>query len=105
MKNIDVVALAIDSLNEVLSTMDEKDKFEIATLDESTRLIGSKAVLNSLGLVSLIVDIEQKLSDDYEISITIADERAMSQEKSPFRSVGTLAEYVSLLLKEQEENE
>ena len=104
MANIDVTALVIDSLNEVLSLMDEKDKPQITTLDESTRLIGSKAVLNSLGLVSLIVDIEQKLSDDYEISVTIADDRAMSQEKSPFRTVGSLAEYISVLINEQTES-
>lgn len=105
MNQIDTTTLVIDSLKEVLSMIEEKDKPQITTLDEATRLIGSKAALNSLGLVSLIVDIEQKLSDDYEISIIIADERAMSQEKSPFRTVSTLADYVSLLLKEQEENE
>jgi acyl carrier protein len=101
MESIDVSALVIDSLNEILSMMEEKDRPQIESLDESTRLIGRKAVLDSLGLVSLIVDIEQKISDDYGISLIIAGERAMSQEKSPFRTVGTLAEYVSLLIKEQ----
>ena len=105
MQNIDVTALVIDSLDEVLSVMDDEDRPQITDLDESTRLIGRKAVLNSLGLVSLIVDIEQRLSDDYEISVTIADERAMSQEKSPFRTIGTLAEYICLLIKEHQDNE
>ncbi|MFX0197624.1 MAG: hypothetical protein ACFFCW_16000 [Candidatus Hodarchaeota archaeon] len=105
MENIDATALVMDSLDEVLSVMDDEDRPQITDLDESTRLIGRKAVLNSLGLVSLIVDIEQRLSDDYEISVTIADERAMSQEKSPFRTIGTLAEYISLLIKEHQDNE
>jgi acyl carrier protein len=105
MQDIDVTALVMDSLDEVLSVMDDEDRPQITDLDGSTRLIGRKAVLNSLGLVSLIVDIEQRLSDDYEISVTIADERAMSQEKSPFRTIGTLAEYISLLIKEHRDNE
>ena len=101
MDNVDVPALVIDSLNEIISEMDKEDQPQMRNLDESTRLIGRKAVLDSLGLVSVIVDVEQKLEEDYGIGITIADERAMSQEKSPFRTVGTLAEYVSLLLQEQ----
>ena len=101
MIDIDVPALVINSLNEIISEMDEKDQQQIKNLDKSTRIIGRKAVLDSLGLVSVIVDIEQKLSDVYAIDVTIADERAMSQEKSPFRTVGSLVEYVSLLLQEQ----
>jgi len=101
MENIDIPSLVIDSLDEILSLMEEKDRPQIENLDESTYLLGHRAVVDSLGLVSLIVDIEQKISDDYGISLIIADKRAMSQEKSPFRTVGTLADYVSLLIKEE----
>ncbi|HEV7732288.1 MAG TPA: acyl carrier protein [Candidatus Binatia bacterium] len=71
-----------------------------ADLGESTRLIGEH-VLSSLELVSVIVQLEETLADDHGVTITIADERAMSQKHSPFRSVGTLADYVCQLLAEQ----
>ena len=93
--------LVIGSITDIISENLKESETELATLSDSTRLIGREGVLDSLGLVSAIVDIEQKLSDDYAIEVTIADERAMSQEKSPFRTVGTLVEYISLLIKEQ----
>jgi acyl carrier protein len=67
-------------------------------LDEETRLLGKRSFLDSLGLVSLIVDIEQKLNENRGYEVTIADERAMSQERSPFLTVGTLADYVLKLV-------
>lgn len=79
----------------------QNPEVKVESIDESTRLIGSQSVLDSLGLVTLIVDIEQAVEDQFGVSITIANERAMSQTKSPFRSVQTLSEYVELLVKEQ----
>lgn len=61
---------------------------------EDTFLIGQAAVLDSMGLVSAILDIEQRLADDYDIVLVLADERAMSQKNSPFRSVRSLTDYV-----------
>jgi acyl carrier protein len=61
---------------------------------EDTFLIGQSAVLDSMGLVSAILDIEQRLADDYDIVLVLADERAMSQKNSPFRSVRSLTDYV-----------
>ena len=54
-----------------------------------------------IALVSLIVAVEQNIEDEFGISITLADERAMSQENSPFRSVRSLADYVETILKEK----
>ena len=61
---------------------------------EDTVLIGSGAKLDSLNLVSLIVDIEKGLSDKLGIEVSLTDENAMSQQKSPFRTVKTLADYI-----------
>jgi acyl carrier protein len=88
-------------LKEILSELMRGNPIEMPDLNESTRLIGKKAVLDSLGLVNLIISIEQQLGDDHDITITIADERAMSQEKSPFRTIGSLSEYICLLIEEQ----
>jgi acyl carrier protein len=102
MGEIDVKRMVLDSLRDLLSELAAKDGSQIPAVDESTRLIGKKGILDSLGLVTLIVGIEQKLQDDHDISITIADERALSMERSPFLTVNSLSEYVALLVKEQE---
>lgn len=56
-------------------------------------LYGSEGVLDSIGLVTFIVSVEQELEDQLDINLTLADEKAASQKHSPFRTVGTLAAY------------
>jgi acyl carrier protein len=65
-----------------------------------TTLVGGNGALDSVGLVNLIVATEQRIEEDFGIPISLADERAMSQEKSPFRTVDTLVNYIALLLQE-----
>jgi D-alanine--poly(phosphoribitol) ligase subunit 2 len=72
------------------------DKALTAALD--TTLYGKTGVLDSLGLVNLIVATEQRIEEDFGVPISLADERAMSQEKSPFRTVDSLVAYIALLL-------
>lgn len=57
--------------------------------------------LDSLGLVSFISDLESVLSDELEISITLADEKAMSLKNSPFRDAKALTNYILTLLQDQ----
>ena len=67
----------------------------------NTALFGSDSKLDSLGLINLVVAVEQNIEDKFDVTITLADERAMSQETSPFKSVGTLTDYIEMLLKEK----
>jgi acyl carrier protein len=79
---------------------EEHDVAVPGDLDAATRLIGRQGLLDSLALVSLVIAVEEALEDEFGLSVSLADERAMSQIRSPFRSIGTLAEYVSLLIEE-----
>ena len=67
-------------------------------------IYGSEGLLDSMGLVNLVVALEERIQDEYDVPITIADERAMSQNNSPFRTVGSLAEYIEDLLLEEEKS-
>jgi acyl carrier protein len=58
-----------------------------------TPLFGPSGVLDSLGLVSVVVELEQKLTDRVGRDISLMNDRAMSQSRSPFRTVRSLAEY------------
>ncbi len=86
---------AVDEANQVAE--------DGARLDKSpeTVLFGRASKLDSLGLVTLIVGIEQKIHENFNADITIADEKAFSQKNSPFRTIGTLAEYITTLLGEK----
>ena len=62
-----------------------------------TRLLGSQSVLDSMHLVSLIITIERELEDAFGVSLTLADERALSMKESPFRPIQSLADYIGML--------
>ena len=83
------------------SVLEVTDQFKnIQELNDNTELFGKSGVLDSLGLVTLLVTIEQEVEDGFDKSITLADEKAMSQKNSPFKTVGTLTTYVQTLLKQ-----
>lgn len=91
------VQIVIASLREVLEQADEPVPSD---LGEETVIVGNNAVLDSLGVVSLIVEIEGRLDIDHEIAVTLASDRAMSQRNSPFRTVGVMADYMCDVIKE-----
>jgi len=68
---------------------------------EETPLYGYNGVLDSLGLVSLIVMIEQAIEDELDVSLILADERALSQKTSPFLKVSLLVDYIYKLIEEE----
>lgn len=66
----------------------------------NTSLFGADAVLDSLSLVSVIVDVEAAVSEASGRDVVFTDDRAMSQEVSPFSDVNSLSAYILLLLSE-----
>ena len=64
------------------------------SVDENTRLFGGSGGLDSLGVVVLLSELEEVLSDDYDIDVSLANDQAMSRTTSPFRTVDTLVNYV-----------
>lgn len=66
-----------------------------------TALYGVDGHLDSIALVSLIADLEMEISDEYNRDLTLADERAMSQRNSPFKTVQSLVDYIYKLLNEE----
>lgn len=69
-------------------------------LGEGTGLFGKRGLLDSIGLVSLLIAVEQAVEDAFNVSITIVSEKAMSQERSPFRTIGSLVDWVDGLVRE-----
>lgn len=67
-----------------------------------SQLYGKAGVLDSLGLVRLIAELEEEIYEKTNKSITLADEKAMSQKSSPFRSVTSLSEYILNLLQQED---
>jgi len=71
-------------------------------LTKDTPLIGSARILDSMGLVNTIVDIETAFLDE-NVEISLTSEAAMSGRISPFRSVGSLCNFIARQLGIEEE--
>jgi acyl carrier protein len=69
-------------------------------LTSDTVLVGPDAVIDSLGVVSLIVEVEQIVEAEHNASIILANDKAMSAKNSPFRTVGVLAQHVIATIEE-----
>jgi acyl carrier protein len=89
-----IVVNALETINE------ERDGDDKLVVSPQTRLFGADAELDSLALVSVIVDVEDAVSTASGRTIALTDDRAMSQETSPFTDVQALTAYVVELLSE-----
>lgn len=93
---VEVILRVAAEMNETLETRIPVER------GEDTPLYGRNGVLDSIGLVSLVATLEQEIDTEFGRTVSLADERAVSQKSSPFRTVGTLAAYAGQLLAEQE---
>ena len=91
----------IDTINEtIIEYNDGLPKDEQISLDSSSSIYGANSNLDSMGLVSFIVGVEQNIEDKFNQSISLADEKAMSQKTNPYQNINTLADYILHLLDE-----
>ncbi|MBE3064788.1 MAG: hypothetical protein IMZ69_07185 [Spirochaetes bacterium] len=97
MNHDDILAIILDVISNANLARDPVEQLEVSP---TARVFGRGSSLDSLGLVGLLIDIEEGLHA-VGVNVTLSDDRAMSQTKSPFRSVPALVEYISTLLAEK----
>lgn len=83
--------IVLDKLKELNDTLPAEQKFEV---NENTVLFGNGSAIDSLSLVSLIVDLEMVFSGEHAMDISLTDDRAMTRKQSPFSSVNHLVDYI-----------
>jgi acyl carrier protein len=89
---IQVIFQAIDELNEQLPKKERLDK------SVDMELFGSGGKLDSLRLVSLVTTLEQKIEENFGITVTVFDHLASSENDNPFMTVNSLADFVVSIL-------
>jgi len=86
-KIFSIIKEAVTELNE------ELDYDTLKNVSEDTPVFGGEDGIDSLSLVTLVTEVESGIFDELELSISLADEKAMSMRNSPYRSVGALLEF------------
>ena len=88
--------IIFDALEATNQVREENNQIEMSS---DAKLYGRDGQLESMELVALLIDIEEALQDE-GFNISLSDERAMSQSKSPFRDVPSLVSYISSVIQE-----
>ncbi len=91
----EIISLITTQINSYNENLDEPVNLSAGA---DSILFGEGGVLTSVDFVTVVLDIEEAVEEATGKSVTLADERAMSQKHSPFRTVGALADYISELL-------
>ena len=103
MKYKEAEILVLEALKEGLElSSDEARKTAINKADENTRLFGGEGLLDSMGVVILLSDLEDKLDDEYDVMLSLASDSTMSKTRSPFRNVKSLAKYIIAAVEEEQ---
>lgn len=94
----EIEKIIFDALEMANHSLPDDEQIEISP---NAKLYGKEGQLGSMALVALLLDIEDALLDQ-GIQISLSDEHAMSQFKSPFRDVPSLIAYVQTLMERPE---
>ncbi|HMG15962.1 MAG TPA: hypothetical protein VK590_10980 [Saprospiraceae bacterium] len=97
MEKKDIFEIVINQVKELNETLPSEQQFEVK---EETILFGNGSNIDSLSLVSVIVDLEMLFSDEYGHDISLTDDRAMMREISPFDNIKNLVEYIEEIINE-----
>jgi acyl carrier protein len=93
-----VVKIVINQVEQLRDSLTEEQKFEV---NMDTKLFGNNSNIDSLSLVSIIVDLEMLFSEEYGFDLSLTDDRAMTREISPFISITSLADYIVEIINNQ----
>lgn len=78
--------------------LEEKSKTPPADLGPETEIFGKDGLLDSLGLVTMVMEIETRLEESHGVTVVLASDRAMSRKSSPFRTLGALVNEIEVQL-------
>ena len=64
-------------------------------LNKDEFLISDKSCIDSLGLITLLINIEEKISNKFKINLNLLDEKLISEESTPFETLSSLASWLN----------
>jgi len=88
------------NINEIVFNVIQKnsDELDLNIINEDTLLLTEGSSIDSMMIVSIIVDLESELSEKFGKDISLSDDIAMSRKISPYTNVKNLVDYILELL-------
>jgi acyl carrier protein len=95
---MDAIYKALEDINRQRPASDQ------LALAPDTPLVGPHAKLDSLGLVNLIVAVEQHVADDLDAEIVLSEDRTLAEADTVMADVTALTRHVKILIQEVRED-
>ena len=86
---LEAIFVAVDELNGQLAADQKLSK------TPNTALTGDGSPLDSLGLINLLVAVEQTIATTHGINLHLLDETLLGDPEGPYHTVDSLATYAS----------
>lgn len=90
-----ITSAVFSAIDEVNKQLPKEQKLE-KSMD--TVLVGPTSKLDSLGMVNLVVALEEHIEKDFDRTIYLTDESVMSDGNGYFQTIGALCEHITKLL-------
>ena len=82
----------------IFKVIDEHNKLNPKELklekEDETILLGYNGVLDSLGLINFLVELESKINEDLQNNFSIIDENLFLDQNGPYSNINKLAEFI-----------
>ena len=90
-----MILRVIDAINA------EAPKDQQISTDPSAILLGEGGSLDSMGFVDLAMQLQEAVLDEYDVAVTVADEKMLENAEGPFKTIESLVEHVAGLLENE----
>ena len=70
---------------------------DVGPVGTDTCLVGSQASLDSVGFVTVLVDLEGRLGNGVDLSTSFLEQDGVDEASNPFRTVDSLAAHIQRL--------
>lgn len=86
-----VIGVLLDAVDDLNRQLPKEGQLEKST---ETVLSGEGGQLDSLGIINLIIAVEQKVEDEFHTVITLTDDMLLLVADGPLRTIDTLADFL-----------
>ena len=86
-----IIKIIFTSIKEVNENQPSDNRLK---LKKDEFLVSDKSKIDSLGLITLLVNIEDKINKTYNVDLNLLEENFISDEKTPFQTIDNLAEWL-----------
>lgn len=84
----EILYACIDSANRMLPSEEKLAK------SPETVLVGEKGVLDSLALITLLVDLEDELRTKLGVEVSLIEDDLMADAQGPYSSIANLTQWI-----------